>query len=178
MRPVAAVLAFVSAAALALASSAALPPAARAAQVDIELYAPIREATQAIQAARRARAEQLAPRELRLAEGYFQDALGAIDTPAGPPDAAKAARFARLAAAQAKLAEARAVEVLREREAGGAGDQYLRAIEGDPKRMLPSLPTMPEATGEYRRRQREAAEARAARRAAEEAVERLRREGG
>ncbi len=178
MRPVRAVLAIVSVAGLALATAAALPPAGRAAQVDIELFAPIREAARALQAARRAKADELARRDLRLAEAYFEDAAAALDPPAGPPDAGKAARFARLAAAQAKLAEARAVEVLREREAGGAGDQYLRAIEGDPKRMLPPLPTMPEAAVEYRRRQREAGEARAARRAAEEAVERLRREGG
>lgn len=166
------------AAGLAMAAAAAFPAAGRAARADIELFAPTREASRALQTARRARADELAPRDLRLAEAYFEDAAAALNPPAGPPDAAKATRLARLAAAQATLAQARAIEVLREREAAGGGYQYLRAIEGDPQRILPPLPTMPEAAAQYRRLQREAAKARAARRTAEEAVERLRREGG
>jgi len=174
MRPVLGVLAIVSVAGLALATAAALPPAGRAAQADIEVFAPIREAARALQAARRAKADELARRDLRLAEAYFDDAAAALDPPAGPPEAGKAVHFARLAAAQARVAETRAIEVVRGREAAGAGSQYLDAIEGDPRRILPPRPSMPEAAGEYRLRQKEAAGARAARRAAEEAVERLR----
>jgi hypothetical protein len=76
------------------------------------------------------------------------------------------------------VAETRAVEMAREREAAGAGFQYLDAIELDPHRILPPRPPMAQAAGDYRLRQKRAAEARAARRAAEEAMERLRVEGG
>jgi len=60
------------------------------------------------------------------------------------------------------------------RGAAAAGNQFLDAIEGDPKRMLPPRPPLAMAQGEYRRLQREAADARAARRAAEATLVQLR----
>ena len=148
-------------------------PVGRAAQVDIELFGPAREAVRAIEAARRARAAELAPRDLQLADLHLADAAAALNPPSGAPDLSKATHLARLAAAQAKVAETRAIEVVREREAASAGYEYLDAIEGDPKRMLPPRPPMAQSAAEFRRLQREAAEARAARRAAEEARDRL-----
>jgi len=156
-----------------LAGAAPSPPAGRAAQVDIEVFAPAREAVQAIQAARRARAAELAAQDLRLADLYLEDAAAALNPASGPPDVQKATRLAKLAAAQAKVAETRAVEVVRGREAAAAGSEYLDVIEGDPKRMLPPRPPMAQSAAEYRRLLREAAEARAARRAAEEARDQL-----
>ena len=141
--------------------------------MDIELFAPAREAIQAIQAARRARAADFATGELRLADLYYEDAAAALNSPSGRPDVEKATRLAKLAAAQAKVAETRAIEVVRQREAAGAGYEYLDAIEGDPQRLLPPRPPMAQSAAEFRRLQREAAEARAARRAAEEARDRL-----
>ncbi len=151
----------------------ALAPTARAAQVDIELFAPARDAAGAIQAARRARAAELAPNDMRLADLYNADATAALQPPAGPPDVEKATRLFRLAAAQARVAETRSIEIVRQREAAAAGNEYLDAIEGDPKRMLPARPPLPQAGAEYRARQRDAADARAARRRAEEELDKL-----
>ncbi len=148
-------------------------PTAWAAQVDIELFAPARDAARAIQAARGAKAAELAPNDLRLADLYNADATAALQPPAGPPDVEKATSLFRLAAAQARVAETRSIEVVRQREAAAAGNEYLDAIEGDPKRMLPARPPLAQAAGEYRTRQREAADARAARRRAEEELDKL-----
>jgi len=156
-----------------LAGATAWPRQGRAAQVNIELFAPAREAVQAIQAARRARAAEFAVPDLRLADLYLEDAAAALNPPSGQPDVEKATRLAKLAAAQAKVAETRAIEVVRDREAAAAGSEYLDVIEGDPKRMLPPRPPMAQSAAEYRRLQREASEARAARRAAEGARDRL-----
>ncbi len=145
----------------------ALAAPAAAAQVDLELFAPTREALRAIEAARRARAGELAAGELRLADLYLDDATAALNPPSGAPDATKATRLARLAAAQARVAETRAIEVVREREAAAAANQYLDVLEPDPKGVLPPRPPSAVAAAEYSRRQREAAAARAARRAAE-----------
>jgi hypothetical protein len=154
----------------------ALAPAAHAAQIDLELFAPAREAARAVQAARHARAAELAPKDLRLADLYIDDATAALRPASGQPDVEKATFLFRLAAAQAKVAETRSVEVVREREAGGAGDQYLRALEFDPQqRYLPGSPTLPGTMTDYRRSQEEAAQARAARRLAEEELERVSR---
>lgn len=158
---------FVLGAVLALAGPAA------AAQLDLELFAPTREALRAIEAARRARAGELASDELRLAELYLDDATVALNPPSGPPDVSKATRLANLSAAQAKVAETRTIEVVREREAAAAGNQYLEVLEPDPRGVLPPRPPSAVAAAEYRRRQREAAAARAARRAAEEARDKL-----
>lgn len=151
----------------------AFPPTGRAAQVDIELFGPAREAVRAIEAARRARAAELAPRELRLADLYLEDAAATLNPASGAPDIPKATYLARLAVAQAKVAETRAIEVVRERDAAAAGSQYLDVIEGDPKRMLPPRPPLAATAAEYRRLQRDAADARAARRAAEDARDQL-----
>ncbi len=151
----------------------ALAPAGWAAQVDIELFAPAREAARALQAARRAKATELAPNDMRLADLYNEDAIAALQPPSGPPDVEKAARLFKVSAAQARVAETRAIEIVRQREAAAAGDQYLDAIEWDPKRMLPARPPLAQSAAEYRQRQREAADARAGRRVAEEALERL-----
>ena len=163
-----------SLAAATLAGFLAIPAATPTAQPDIEVFAPAREATLALQAARRAGAAERAQRDLRLADLYFDDATAALRLSAAPADAEKAARLFRLAAAQARLAETRAVETMHKREAAGASSQLLEAIEGDPQRILPPRPSVPEAGAEYRQRQRDAARATEARRAAEETVERLR----
>jgi len=147
---------------------------AGAAQFDLELFAPGRDASRALQSAHRARAADLAPRDLQLADLYFADATAALNPASGPPDAERAARLFRVAAAAAKVAETRSVEIVRERDAAAAGNQFLDVIEGDPKRMLPPRPPLAMAQGEYRRLQQEAAAARAARRAAEAALEQLR----
>lgn len=151
----------------------ALAPAGWAAQVDLELFAPAREAAVAIQAARRAKATELAPDDMRLADLYREDAMSALNPPSGTSDLQKATHLFKLAAAQARVAETRSVEIVRNREAGAAGGQYLESIEGDPKRMLPPRTPLPQAAAEYRQAQREAADARAARRVAEEALEKL-----
>lgn len=148
-------------------------PRAWAAQLDLELFAPAQEATRAIEAARRAKAPELAPEDLRLAHLYTDDAKAALNPPDGPPDVEKATRLFRLAGAQAKLAQARAIEIVHEREAAAAGKQYLDALQYDRNRMLPPGPTLAEAMADYRRSQREAAAARAARRAAAQQVDRL-----
>lgn len=148
-------------------------PAGRAAQVDIELFAPARDAAKAIQAAHRAKAEELAPDDLRLADLYDEDAKMALNPPSGPPDVERATHLFKLAAAQARVAETRSIEIVRNREAAAAGDEYIQSIEGDPQRLLPPRAPLAQAAGEYRLRQREAAEARAARRAAEADLERL-----
>lgn len=163
---------------LVLAVVVAFPPTGQADQSDIKLFAPAREARRAIQVARSAGAAELAPRDLRLAEEYYEEGAELLRPPDGPPDDSRAARRFRLAGGQARVAETRAIEVTREREAAGAGSQYLGAIEFDPQRILPPRPSMGQAAGEYRLRQKRAAEARAARRAAEETMERLRVEGG
>lgn len=152
----------------------ALAPAGWAAQVDIELFAPAREAAKAIQAARRAKATELAPDDMRLADLYNEDATAALNPPSGTSDLQKATHLFKLAAAQARVAETRSIEIVRNRGAASAGDQYLESIEGDPKRMLPPRAPLPQAAAEYRQAQREAADARAARRAAEDALEQLR----
>jgi hypothetical protein len=146
---------------------------ATAAQVDLELFAPTREALRAIEAARRARAGELAGGELRLADLYLEDAMAALNPSSGPPDTNKATRLAHLSAAQARVAETRAIEVVREREAAAAGSQYLDALEPDPMRLLPPRPPAAVSAAEYSRLQREARAARAARRAAEEARDKL-----
>ena len=151
-------------------------PAAWAAQVDIELIAPAREAARAIKAARQAKATELAPSDLRLADLYQQDAIDALNPPSGQPDVEKASRLFTLAAAQARVAETRAIEIDRKREAAAAGDQLLDSMNYDHQRMLPPRAPMAQAQAEYRQRQREAAAAAAARRAAEDALDRLRTE--
>ncbi len=151
-------------------------PAARGAQVDIELFAPAREAARAIQAARRANAAQLAPSDLRLADLYEQDAIAALKPASGQPDVDKATHLFKVAAAQARVAETRAVEVARKREAAGAGNEYLESLQFDPQRILPPRPPLPRAQADYRQAQREAAEATEARRAAEEARDRVQAE--
>lgn len=157
-----------------LVAGPAMSSTARAAQVDIELFAPARDASRAIQSALRAKAAELAPGDLQLADLYYTDASTALHPPSGPPDEAKAAHLFRMAAAAAKVAETRSIEIVREREAAGAGNQYLDALEPDPFRILPPRPPMGMAAAEYSRRQREASNARAARRAAEAALEQLR----
>jgi hypothetical protein len=149
-------------------------PAAWAAQADIELFAPAREAARAIQAARRAKATELAPSDLRLADLYQQDAIDALNPPSGQPDVEKASRLFTLAAAQARVAETRAIEIDRRREAAGAGDQLLDSMNYDHQRLLPPRAPLAQAQAEYRQRQREAAAAADARRAAEAALDRLR----
>jgi hypothetical protein len=149
---------------------------ARAAQVDLELFAPTRDAMRAIDGARRAKAPDLAPQEMREADRYLEEARTALAPAEGQPDVAKATRFARLAAAQGKVAETRAIEIVRDREAAAAGNQYLQAVEPDYQRLLPPRPGLAESSAEYRNAQREAAAARAARRAAQDALEGLRSE--
>ena len=100
---------------LGLGIALALAPAVWAAQVDIEVFAPAREAARAIQAARRARAAELAPNDMRLADLYNEDAIAALRPPSGPPDVEKASRLFKLAAVQARVAETRAVEIVRGR---------------------------------------------------------------
>ncbi|HEY7678157.1 MAG TPA: hypothetical protein VIG69_13875, partial [Candidatus Methylomirabilis sp.] len=134
-------------------------PAAWTAQVDIELFAPAREASRAIQAARRAKAEELAPGDLRLADLYHQDAIDALNPPTGQPDVQKAGRLFTLAAAQARVAETRAIEIDRKREAAAAGDQFLDSMNYDHQRLLPPRAPLAQAQAEYRLRQREAAAA-------------------
>jgi hypothetical protein len=163
---------------LVLAAVASLPPVGQPAPADIEMFALARDAFLAIQAARRARAAELAPRDLRLAEEYYEDGAAPLSRPERPPDVPRAAHRLRLAAAQARLAETRAIEVARERDAAGAGYQYLDTLEADTLRTTPPRPPMAQSATQYRLRQKEAAEARAARRAAEELVERLRGEEG
>ena len=144
-----------------------------AAEVDIELFAPARQAARAIQAARRAKAPELAPDDMRLADLYNEDAVAALKPPSGPSDVEKAARLFRLAGAQARVAETRAIEIVREREAAAAGNQYMDAINWDPQRILPPRPPRAQAAAEYHQRQREAAEARAAHRTAEAELHKL-----
>jgi ketosteroid isomerase-like protein len=159
---------------LILAAVPAIPRAGLAAQVEIELFAPAREAASAIQAARRADAAALAPQDLRLADLYLDDATAALRPPSGPSDVEKATRVFRLAAAHGKLAEARAIEVARVHEAGDAGFRFLEAIEGGTTGMMPSVPsTMSQTAMQFPHLRWEAGQARAARRAAEEAVEKL-----
>jgi hypothetical protein len=165
-------------AALALPGVVLWPAAGQAAQANIEVFAVAREAGQALQAARSAGAAELAPRDLLLAEEYYEGGAALLRPSGGSPDPARATHRFRLAAAQARVAETRAIEVARGREAAGAGYQYLDSIEADTLRSFPPRPPMGQAAAEYRLRQKEAAEARAARRAAEAAVERLRREEG
>ncbi len=159
---------------LSLATLLTAPNRSGGAQVGIEVFGPAREAAQAIQAARQAQAAERAPRELRPAERSFEEAARALNPPSAQPDVARATHLFRLAAAEGRLAEARAIEIMREREAAAAGFQYLDAIEPDPKGFLPPRPPLTVAAAEYRRLQRGAAQARAARRAAQEVVERLR----
>ncbi len=156
---------------------AAGPPAGSAAHVDLELWAPAREAARAIQAARAAKAAELAPQALRLADLYLADATAALHPPSGPSDVRRATRLFHLAEAQARLAEARAIELTRERRAADAAGLFLTAIEGSPPGMPPTHPMMPEAVIGYRSLQREAAQARAARRAAEDMLEERWRDG-
>ena len=148
-----------------------------AAQGEIELFAPARVAASAIQAARRAGAAELAPDELRLADQYIDEATAALDPSSGPSDVGKATHLFRLAAAEARLAETRAIEVVSDRKAADGAARFLRALEG-PSMGTPIGPSpTPEAMIEYARLRREASQARAARRAAEEAVERLGSDG-
>jgi len=148
-----------------------------AAQGEIEFFAPARLALSAIQAARHVQAAELAPDDLRLADQYAEEARAALEPTSGPSDVRKATYLFRLAAAQARLAETRAIEVASDRKAAGAADRFLEALDG-PSVGHPAGPSQtPAAMTEYVRLRREAAQARAARRAAEEAVEQLTSDG-
>lgn len=135
-----------------------------------ELFAPAREAIQALQDARRAHAGELARGDLYLADLSFEEATQALHPSCAPSDVAKAIHLFRLAAAQAKVAETRAIEMVRHLEAGAAIARLLHTMEGDPKSGLLPRRCVSEAAAEYGLRQQEAVEARAARRAAEEAL--------
>lgn len=157
-----------------LASVLTSAPVGRAAQIELEQFAPAREAAQAIQAARRAEAEELAHSDLRLARRYLDEGEEAFKRDPGARDLAGTARLFRLAAAQAKVAEARAIEATRKRKAAAAGYQYLDAIDGDTRRIQPAPAPLAFIAADYVRLRREAAEARAARQAAERALEEAR----
>ncbi len=156
---------------------AAIPSPGLAAQVDLTMFAPARDAKGAIQAARRAGAAEMAGQDLRLANLYIEDASAALQPASGPPDMEKATRLFRLAEAQARLAEVRAIEEARKQEAAGAAFQFLQAIEGAPPGMAASGPSVSEAAIAHSRLQRDAGRARSTRRAAEQALEKVWREG-
>jgi hypothetical protein len=117
---------------LSLAAIPAIPVVALAAQGEIELFSPSREAQSAIQAARLAGASELASEDLRLADLYRQDATAALRSASGPSEVKKAARLFRLAAAEARLAETRAIEVTRDREAADGGRDSSMLSRGEP----------------------------------------------
>ncbi len=162
---------------LTLAAVMAIPSLGLAAQLDLELLAPARDAERAIQAARRAGAAETAAQDLSLADLYLEDARAALHPGSGPPNLEKATRLFRLAEAQAKLAEARSTEEARTQEAAGAALQFLQSIDGARPGMAAADPSVSEAAISLIRLRRDAARARSARRAAEETVERLWRDG-
>lgn len=162
---------------LILAAVMAIPSLGLAAQLDLKLLPPARDAERAIQAARRAGAAETAAQDLRLANLYFEDARAALQPASGPPNIEKTTRLFRLAEAQAELAEARGIEEARKQEAAGAAFQFLQAIDGVRPGMAASGPSVTEAAISLSRLRRDAARARSARRAAEETLEGLWREG-
>lgn len=162
---------------LILAVVMAVPSLGLAAQLDLELLAPARDAERAIKAARRAGAAETAAQDLSLADLYMEDARAALHPASGPPNLEKATRLFRLAEAQAKLAEALSTEEAREKEAAGATFEFLLALDGARPGAAASGPSVSEAAMSLSRLRRDAARARSARRAAEEKLERLWREG-
>jgi hypothetical protein len=162
---------------LILAAVMAIPSTGLAAQLDLELLAPARDAERAIQAARRAGAAETAAQDLSLADLYFEDARAALHPASGPSNREKATRLFRLAEAQATLAEARSIEEARKQDAAAAAFQFLQAIEGSPPRTAASGPSVSGAMVSLSRLREDATRARSARRAAEDTLERLWREG-
>lgn len=160
-----------------LAAVMAIPSLGLAAQLDLELLPPARDAERAIQAARRAGAAETAAQDLSLADLYVEDARAALHPASGPPNFEKATRLFRLAEAQAKLAEARTTEEARTKEAAGAASQFLQSIDPVRPGAAAAAPSVSEAADSLNRLREDAARARSARRAAEETVERLWREG-
>ena len=154
-----------------------IPTSGSAAQLDLELLGPARDAEQAIRAARRAGAAEMAAKDLSTANLYLEDAKAALHPESDPPDIEKATHLFRLAEAQAKLAKARSIEEVRTQDAAGAAWQFLEAINGARPGMAASVPSVSAAASSLKRFRRDAAEARSARRAAEETLERLWREG-
>ncbi len=159
-----------------MAAVAAIPSRGFPAQVDLSLMAPARDAERAIQAARRAGAAETANQDLRLASLYIEDARAALQPALGPANVEKATHLFHMAEAQAKVAEARAIEETRGHEAAGASFQFLQAMDGAPPGMAAPGPSASEAAGALSRIRRDAARARSARRAAEKALETVRRE--
>ena len=153
-----------------------IPSPGLAAQLDLELLRPARDAERAIQAARRAGANEMATKDLSTANLYLEDAKAALHPESGSPDIEKATHLFRLAEAQAKLAEARSIEEVRTQQAAGAAWQFLQAINGAGPGMAASVPSVSGAASSLKRLRHDAAEARSTRRAAEETLERLWRE--
>ncbi|HWU39435.1 MAG TPA: DUF4398 domain-containing protein [Candidatus Acidoferrum sp.] len=154
-----------------------IPTPGWAAQLDLELLRPARDAERAIQAARRAGAAEMAAKDLSTANLYLEDAKAALHPESGPPDIEKATHLFRLAEAQAKLAEARSIEEVRTQEAAGASWQFLQAINGARPGMAAGVPSVSEAASSLKRLRHDTAEARSNRRVAEETLEKLWREG-
>ena len=160
-----------------LAAVAIAPLTALAAQGHIEFFAPARLAESAITAARQAGAAELAPDELRLADRYIDEATAALEPSSGPSDIGKATRLFRLATAEARLAETRAVEIVTDRKAAEAAARFQGTLEGSGAGLRMGPSGTPEAMSEYARLRRQAAKARSARRAAEEDIRQLGNEG-
>ncbi len=162
---------------LIVAAALLTPLVSFAAQGEIEFFAPARVAASALQAARHAGAAELAPDDLRLADRYLDEARAAFEPSAGPSDVRKATYLFHLAAAQAKLAETRAIEVVSDRKAADGAARFLDAINGPSMGSSMGPSRTPETMSEYARLRWEAVRARAARRAAEQAVEQLESDG-
>jgi hypothetical protein len=162
---------------LILAAVMAIPSLGLAAQLDLELLPPARDAERAIQSARRSGAAETAAQDLSLADLYMEDARAALHPASGPPNREKAIRLFRLAEAQAKLAEARSTEEARTQEAAGAASQFLQSINPARPGGGAAASSVSEAAASLNRLREDAARARSDRRAAEENVERLWREG-
>jgi hypothetical protein len=162
---------------LILAIFTAPPSPILGAQLDLELFAPARDAERAILAARHAGAAETAGQDLGLAALYLEDARAALHPASGPPNREKATHLFRLAEGQAKLAEARAVEEARKHEAAGAALQFLQAMDGAPPGMASTGPSVAESAASLSRLRSDAASARSARQAAEEELARRQREG-
>ncbi|HSB79118.1 MAG TPA: hypothetical protein VLM91_10035 [Candidatus Methylomirabilis sp.] len=162
---------------LMLAIFTAVPSPGLGAQLDLELFAPARDAERAILAARRAGAAETAGQDLSLAAHYFEEAKAALQPASGLPNREKATHLFHLAEGHARLAEARTVEETRDHEAGDAALQFLQAINGAPPGMAPTGPSLSEASASFSRLRREAARARSDRRTAEEKLKELQHEG-
>ena len=159
------------------AAAVVAPSAGLAAQGSIEFFAPARLAGSAVMAARHAGAAELAPDELRLADRYIDEATAALEPSSGPSNIGKATHLFRLATAEARLAEARAVEVVTDRKAAEAAARFQGTLEGSGAGLRMGPSGTPEAMSEYARLRRQAAKARTARRAAEEDIRRLGSDG-